>query len=286
MLASLRDTGMRLADIAGLIGVSVVFAPAVFAMARVWTAHEYYSHGFLVPVVAWWLFAAQRRALGPPGRDPRGLTALALSALLLSAGFALGSPTVLGLAVVGAVASLVLTAWGPAGLRRVAFPVGFLLFMVPLPPALLDPLILRLQLWVSSAGVNALQALGFSVLREGNVVVLPGDQQLFVDEACSGITSVVTLLPLGAVLAHLGARDWPRRTLVMLAVVPIAMFGNWVRVLGTVVAAQRFGTDRVLAGPLHESAGLITFLFACSLLVGLGALLRSRPAPGRAVARA
>jgi len=259
MLASLRDTGMRLADIAGLIGVSVVFAPAVFAMARVWTAHEYYSHGFLVPVVAWWLFAAQRRALGPPGRDPRGLTALALSALLLSAGFALGSPTVLGLAVVGAVASLVLTAWGPAGLRRVAFPVCFLLFMVPLPPALLDPLILRLQLWVSSAGVNALQALGFSVLREGNVVVLPGDQQLFVDEAC---------------------------TLVMLAVVPIAMFGNWLRVLGTVAAAQHWGTDRVLMGPLHESAGLITFLFACSLLVGLGALLRSRPAPGRAVARA
>jgi exosortase len=275
---------MRVADIAGLIGVGVVFAPAVLAMAHVWTAHEYYSHGFLVPLVAWWLFAAQRPALGAPGRDPRGLTALGLAALLLTAGFALGSPTVLGLSVVGAAAALVLTAWGPAGLRRVAFPVGFLLFMVPLPPALLDPLILRLQFWVSGAGVGALHWLGFTVLREGNVVVLPGDQQLFVDEACSGITSVVTLLPLGAVLAHLGARGWLRRTAVMLAVVPIAMFGNWLRVLGTVAAAQRYGTERVLAGPLHESAGLLTFVFACSLLVGLGALLRARPAPGRAVA--
>ena len=146
--------------------------------------------------------------------------------------------------------------------------------MVPLPPALLDPLILRLQLWVSSAGVAALQWLGLAVLREGNVMPLPGDQQLFVDEACSGITSVVTLLPLGAVLAHLGARGWLRRTAIMLSVVPIAMFGNWLRVLGTVAAAQHFGPELVLAGPLHESAGLLTFLFACSLLVGLGALLR------------
>jgi exosortase len=275
---------MRIADIAGLIGVGVVFAPAVLAMARVWTAHEYYSHGFLVPLVAWWLFAAQRRALGPPGRDPRGLRLLAAAALLLAAGFAVGSPTLLGLSVVGAAAALVLTGWGPAGLRRVAFPVGFLLFMVPLPPSLLDPLILRLQLWVSDAGVDALHLLGFAVLREGNVVVLPGGQQLFVDEACSGITSVVTLLPLGAVLAHLGARGWLRRTAVVLAVVPIAMFGNWLRVLGTVAAVQRFGTDRVLAGPLHESAGLLTFLFACTLLVGLGALLRTRPAPERAAA--
>ena len=54
---------MRLADIAGLIGIAVVFAPAVLAMAQVWTAHEYYSHGFLVPVVAWWLFASKRSEL-------------------------------------------------------------------------------------------------------------------------------------------------------------------------------------------------------------------------------
>lgn len=277
---------MRVADIAGLIGVAVVFAPAVLALAGVWTTHEYYSHGFLVPIVAWWLFASKRSALGPPGRDARGLTLLAFSGLLLAAGFAVGSPTLLGLSVVGAVAAIVTTAWGPAGLWRVIFPVGFLLFMVPLPQSLIDPLILRLQLWVSDAGVDALHWLGFSVLREGNILVLPGGQELFVDEACSGITSVITLLPLGAVLAHLGARGWLRRTLVMLSVVPIAMFGNWVRVLGTVAAAQRFGTERVLTGPLHDSAGLITFLFACSLLVGLGALLRTRESSRREVARA
>ena len=275
---------MRASDIAGLVAVAIAFAPALLAMARVWGAHEYTSHGFLVPFVAWWLFAAKRRALGPPGRDPRGLAGIGAAALLLATGFALGSPTVMGLAFVLAVASVVLTAWGPQGLRRVAFPVGFLLFMVPLPPALLDPLILKLQLWVSSAAVSSLQALGFALMREGNVVMLPGDRQLFVDEACSGITSVVTLLPLGALLANLAARGWLRRTALVIAVVPIAMLGNWLRVVGTVAAAQRFGPDRVLAGPLHESAGLLTFLFACSLLLALVALLRVRSGPERAPA--
>jgi exosortase len=278
------STGMRRSDIALVAAVAFVFAPALLAMARVWTALDYYSHGFLVPLVAWWMFAVKRRRLGAPGRDPRGLAAIAGAALLLGLGFATGSPSWMGLAWVGAVCGLVLRFWGPAGLRLQAFPLAFLLFMVPLPAALLNPLIVRLQLWASAAGVAALQQLGYAVLREGNVMHLPGGERLFVDEACSGITSVVTLLPLGAVLAWLGEKSGLRRALIVLAVVPIAMLGNWLRVVLTVAGAERFGADRVLAGPLHESAGLLTFLFACALLIGLRVLLRA--APRRAAAGA
>lgn len=275
---------MRRAEIALVAAVGVAFAPALLAMARVWSAHDYYSHGFLVPLVAGLLFHAKRRALAAPGRDARGLAALGAAALLLALGLVASSPTAQGVAWVGAVAGLVLTFWGPPGLRTLAFPVGFLLFMVPLPAWLLNPIIVWLQLAVSAAGVSALHDLGYSVLREGNVVLLPGGERLFVDEACSGITSVVTLLPLGALLAYFGPRGWLPRAALMAAVVPFAMLGNWLRVLGTVSAAQRFGTERVLAGPLHEGAGLLTFLFACSLLIAFGALLRGREAPGRAPA--
>jgi exosortase len=268
---------MRRADIALVAAVAVVFAPALHAMARVWTSLDYYSHGFLVPVVAWWIFAAKRKQLGPPLHDWRGLAAIAVSALALGLGFVTSSPTWMGLAWVGAVCGLVLHLWGPAGLKLQAFPLAFLLFMVPLPAALLNPIIVRLQLWASAAGVDALQLLGYSVLREGNVMLLPGGDRLFVDEACSGITSIVTLLPLGTVLAYLGERSALRRTLIVLAILPIAMFGNFLRVVLTVAGAERFGSERVLAGPLHESAGLLTFLFACALLIGLRVLLRALP---------
>ena len=56
--------------------------------------------------------------------------------------------------------------------------------------------------------------------------------------------------------------------------VPIAMFGNWLRVLTTVAASEHFGVERATQGALHESAGLITFVLACSLLIAFGALLR------------
>jgi exosortase len=279
LAAAADEQDMRRGDLTLVVALAVVFAPAWLSLARVWSQLEYYNHGFLVPVVAGWMFAAERRRLGPLRRDGRGLAVIGVAALLLVLGIASASPTWQGLACVAAAAGWVLHAWGPDGLRRLAFPLAFLLFMVPLPPAVLTPLILRLQLWVSSAAVAALQRAGFTVLREGNVVVLPGGEELFVAEACSGITSVVTLLPLGALLAYFTERGWLRRAALMLAVVPIAMLGNWLRVLGTVLAAQRFGVARVTAGPLHDAAGLTTFLFACFALIAFAALLRGRALP-------
>lgn len=270
---------MRRSDLALVAAVALAFSPALIAMARVWSQHEYTSHGFLVPLIAGAMFAAKRRSLGHAWRDARGLALLGVATLLLALGLAAGSPTWMGVAFVGAMAGLVLRVYGTAGLRRLAFPLGFLLFMIPLPASVLTPIIVRLQLWVSEAAVGTLHAFGYSVLREGNVVLLPGDQRLFVDEACSGITSVVTLLPLAALLAYVSERGWLRRTVLFLAAVPIAMLGNWLRVLTTVAASERFGVEQVTHGALHESAGLITFVLACLLLIGFGALLRGRSAP-------
>jgi exosortase len=275
---------MRRSDLALVAAVALAFSPALLAMAQVWSQHEYTSHGFLVPVIAAWMFAAKRRALGPPRRDARGLAVIGAAALLLVFGLGVGSPSWMGLAFVAAMLGLALRSYGPAGLRQLAFPLGFLLFMVPLPPAVLNPIIVRLQLWVSAAAVETLHVLGYSVLREGNVVLLPGDQRLFVDEACSGITSVVTLLPLGALLAYFGERGWLRRSVLIFAAVPIAMFGNWLRVLTTVAATERFGVEPVTQGALHDSAGLITFVLACLLLIGFGALLRAGSSPRDALA--
>jgi exosortase len=277
---------MRRSDLALVAAVAVAFSPAFVAMARVWSQHEYLSPGFLVPVVAAAIFAGQRRALGAPRRDAHGLWLLAFATLLLLFGLGIGSPTWMGLACVAAATGLVLRSFGPSGVRRAAFPLAFLLFMVPLPASWLTPLIVRLQLFVSAAAVETLHAAGYAVLREGNVVLLPGDQRLFVDEACSGITSVVTLLPLGALLAYFSDRGLVRRVALVLAAVPIAMLGNWLRVLATVAASERFGVEQATQGALHDSAGLITFVFACLLLIGLGALLRGRAEPPLAASRA
>ena len=87
------------------------------------------------------------------------------------------------LAVVGVVAVLLhKTAYG-----RYWFAIVFLVFMVPLPIALYARIASPLQLLASQFATVVLNATGVPVLCEGNMMTLPGDVQMFVAEACSGM---------------------------------------------------------------------------------------------------
>jgi exosortase/archaeosortase family protein len=97
---------------------------------------------------------------------------------------------------------------------------------------------------------------------------------LGVDEACSGITSVLTLLPLGLVIAHLMGKPFGRQIPVILAIVPVAMLGNLLRVVITVLLAESRGAEFATGGSLHTTLGLFTYLFAVSVLLGLAAFVR------------
>jgi exosortase len=251
----------------------LAFAPALLAMAEVWWSVDWYSHGFLVPVVAFAVLHANRERLGTARHDRRGYLLVAAGLAIYAAGLAAGSPTLQGLAFVLTVAGLVLRRWGLGGLRRAAFPVGFLLFMVPLPTRLLTPVIVTLQLLVSRVSIDLLQALGVTVMREGNVIVVPGGE-LFLAEACSGITSIVTLLPLAVLLAYFTERSWEWGLGIVAAVIPLALLANLARVVATVLAARVYGVERAAQHTLHELGGLLTFVLACLGLLAVASLLR------------
>lgn len=259
-----------------LLALALVYAPALRALAGVWFSVDYYSHGVLVPGVALWsaLHSSALRHAAVCPRDRRGFALIGGALWVYAAGVGLGSASLQGIALVATVAGGVLQRWGPAGLRALAFPVGFLAFMVPVPELWLTPLIVQLQLWVSAAATALLAAAGFAVAREGNVLVLPDGASLFVAEACSGITSLVTLTPLAVVLAAVTERSLVRRLLIVASVVPLAMLGNLLRVVGTVLASSAFGVERATQGPIHDLAGIASFALSCALLIGVAAALR------------
>jgi exosortase len=256
--------------------LAAVFAPGVLSMAEVWSEVEYYSHGYLVPLVALWAASAQRKRLPllPAKKDVRGLVGIALGLAGYLVGLTSGVVWLTGVAIVLTVAATVLYLKGPAWLRALSFSIGYLLFMVPLPDSWVAPVIVRLQLLVSGVGVDILHSFGVPVFREGNVIQLPGGEQLFVAEACSGITSLVTLLPLGVFLAYFTERTLGRRLLLISTVVPAALAGNLLRVLATVVAALELGADVATGSAAHDWAGIFTYLLACAALLGLGAVMR------------
>jgi len=260
--------------LAGLLVLA--FLPALQAMSQVWRSLDYYSHGFLVPLVSLWslLRTRPRRRRLPIAPSRAGLLLLGVALLVYAVGLATSIVSLQGLGFVAAVAGAVWLRRGLAWLRALAFPVGFLLFMVPLPESWLAPTITGLRLLVSQAAVAVLQALGHPLARDGNVLLLPSGESLFVADACSGVTSLVTLTPLAVLVAHFTDRSTLRRILLVLSVVPIALAGNLLRVVGTVLAAERLGADVASTGPLHEMTGIFTYVLGCIVLLGVGSLLR------------
>jgi exosortase len=254
----------------------VVWVPGLLELAETWRHVDYASHGFLVPLVALWAATAHRAELARlPARPMRGgwLLLASVSAVYLAA-LALRAPTLLGLAAVATVVAAVLALRGVRWARTLCFPLAYLLFMVPLPGAWVTPVIVRLQLLMSSLGVAILRAAGVPIYRDGNVLLLPGDVSLFVAEACSGITSLVTLIPIAVFIAYFTESRLGRRIVLVAAVVPIALAGNLLRVIVTVGVAMELGVEVATAGPLHEWAGVTTYVVACLALLGLGGLLR------------
>ncbi len=254
----------------------VAFAPTLLTLARVWASTDYLSHGFLVPLVSYWVLQRERPRRARVARTPStlGLALVALSLVTYLGGIAAGLVSLQAIALVSAIAGAVLWLRGAAWLRALAFPVGFLLFMTPPPPSWISPIIVRLQIFVSVAAVDLLQAFDIALLREGNVLQLATGESLFIAEACSGVTSIITLAPLGAMLAYLSQRTRLGRTLLLLAVAPVAMLGNLVRVVLTVVLADRFGVTWAAEGPPHLFLGLVTYVVGCFALLACDTALR------------
>lgn len=249
---------------------AATFVALFFDVARKlvsdWATDDNYSHGFLVIPVALFLAWERRDALAAAPRHPSvlGLLVVIGSLGVLAAG-TLGAELFLTrIALVGVLVGVVLFALGWHHLRLLAFPLAFLLLMIPLPAILFNQIALPLQLLASQVGEEGLRAFGVPVLREGNVMVL-ASTTLEVAEACSGIRSLISLLTLGIVYGYfMDSRAWVRWVLA-LSTVPIAVVTNGLRVAGTGIAAHRYGPEAA-EGFLHTFSGWLVFVSALALL--------------------
>ncbi len=258
------------------LAVLLAYAPALYGMTQASLAVEYGSHGPLVPLVSAWLAMRVPRRHWPvcAERDGRGLALILASALVYLAGLAADEPFLQGIAFVLSVAGCVLYTRGSKALSALWFPIAFLVFMAPLPATWVRPLIFQLQIWVSEASYYVLQSAGYTLLLEGNVLVLPGETRLGVEEACSGITSLLTLIPLGLLIAMLLGKSWKQRALLALTIMPAAMLGNLLRVLITVLIAQARSAEFATQESFHNTLGVLTYCVALGCLLGMAALLR------------
>lgn len=248
-------------------------------MAAQWWGSSTYNHILLVPPVVAWL-VAQRwpalRRLEPRGWWP-GLAGFAAAAAIWLLGTMAGADLISQVGAVGMVAALVPLILGPRVAAGLAFPLGYLAFLVPFGDEFVKPL----QLATAGITVALTHLSGIPATIDGVFIATPAG--LFeVAEACSGVKFLVAMVAFGVLAANVCFTSVLRRTAMIAACVIVPILANGVRAWGTVYAAQWFGV-KAAAGFDHIVYGWIFFALIVALVLGVAWRFFDRPAGDPAV---
>lgn len=259
---------------APLLLTAVLYGEILKDLALDWWREPALSHGLLIPPLALaiaWIRRVETFAF-PAQQDWRGLGLTLAACILLLLG-RLGAEFFLcRISFVLLLAGFVWTFCGLARLRTLAFPFVLLATMVPLPSILYNSIAAPLQLFASEASAWLVQGLGVTVLRDGNLIHL-ARITLGVEEACSGLSSLSTLIVASLLLGFLSSSSaWVRLLLFALSI-PVAIAANVLRVAGTALIADH--RPELAMGFYHLFSGWLVFLIGLGLLYGLSALLNA-----------
>lgn len=258
-----------------LLAVSflVLYYPVIWKLVQDWEVDPNYSHGYFIPFIAGYMAWLKRDELKrAAGRGSNWGLALVLAGLLQYFVAWVGSEYFLqGTSMIVVLLGSVIYLRGGRVGGILLVPVLYLIFMIPLPAIIWNQLAFPLALLASKAAAGVIQLLGWSILREGNILTLP-NITLQVADACSGLRSLTTLLALSALLAFISSlRTWKKWVLFLVAV-PAALFCNVFRLIATAFLANCFGSQ-MAEGFIHEFSGLVVFILGLILLLLVQALL-------------
>jgi len=162
-------------------------------------------------------------------------------------------------------AAAFLLCYGPASLRAAAFPVCFLLLMVPVPVYVLNQITFGLQRGSADVSYLLFKLSGMPVFRQGFRFSLPS-VEIEIAEQCSGIRSSLAMVITSILAGHLFLRAWWSKGLLVLFTFPVVVFKNSVRIV-TISTLGVYVNRAFLYGNLHRRGGLLFALLGLLMLV-------------------
>lgn len=245
-----------------LLGLLGLYWETVSSIVRWWEENPF-GHGYLVVPVSLYLTWRQRERLRTlrPSPSVVALSALAVASFLWLVGNVSSTNVVQQLCLLMMLAGFVWAVLGFKALRALLFPIGLLLFALPLA----DRFVPILQDFAARFAVELLKLIGVPVLLEGHVLAIPGSRWE-VAKACSGINYVLTSLAVGYVYAGLTYRSWRNRLGFLAASAVLPIVANGFRVFTTILIAS-WGATGIAAGLEHELYGVIVFALITYVLL-------------------
>lgn len=254
------------------LALTLCFGRALVSLFRFSISSEMYSHIFLIPFVSLYLIWIERRRIPPFSRPdyPAGVLLGSAGAFVLginwvgaSAGKELSTEDSLCLTTLsflllsGGICALAL---GRRTLRSLAFPLTFLLLMVPYPTSFINVTETILEYGSAAVALALFRLTGTPVYSSSFIFQLPGIR-LQVAPECSGIHSTLALFITSLVAGHLFLQSNFRRCLLTIAVLPLALLRNGFRIYTIGELCVYIGPE-MINSYIHRHGGPLFFLFS------------------------
>ena len=230
---------------------------------------EYYSHIVLIPLVSLYLIYQKRKLIFSEISH-----SFSVGVPLLLTGFVLylwgksievqsnqnDFTSIISLSSVILINGAFILSYGTQAFKAAIFPLLFLIFIIPLPTYLMDRIIHFLQVGSTECANFLFLVTGLPFLRDGFVFHFSG-QSIEVAEQCSGIRSGLALFITALLAEHLFLTTWWKKIILVICVIPIAMFKNGIRIV-TLTLLGTYVDPRIMGSSLHREGGIPFFILA------------------------
>ena len=252
----------------------IVFKTALLQLARFSDQSSEYSYIPLIPLISAFLISVRRKIIFERAEPSRrlGICIVAVGMVLWFANNHFWSNSIIHLdfsafSIASTWSGLFVLWYGRRAARLALLPLSLLLFVIPVPENILNVVIQFLQHGSTVVACELFRLVGVPVLREGTSISLPR-LTVAVAPECSGIRSSISLLILALACGHLYLRAGWTKVLLVLAVVPLAVVKNAIRIV-TLSLLAVYVDEGFLNGPLHHRGGIFIFLIATAILSGI-----------------
>jgi exosortase len=278
-----KNNTYPLTHIFGLAVIGVLIAIA-YKLTFLWMydrymgADSYYSHGFLVPFVSLFFIYQQRDHLRQTEQKTNmiGVYIIFFALLLHILGTVFYIFSISGFSIFFLVIGLVLFLFGTKISKIIWFPLFFLVFMFPLPMAVINLISFPLKMLAAKAGVWIVSLLGVPVYGEGFNIYIPAGH-LLVGNPCSGLRSLIAFLALGAVFAYLAPIGTAKKWFLFFLSIPIALLSNIIRVPILILVSHYWSLEAAAPDTfVHTGSGMLVFIIGFLLLLAIAKVLEWR----------
>jgi exosortase len=253
----------------------IAFYPALQILVAKWISSDEYSHAFIVFPLICYMIWIKRDLISQVSKKYSYLGLLLLIPSIAIYYFALLTEvhTIILLSMYFSIIGTCIYVFGLASVKILLTPFFLLLLLIPVPEQLYTFLTFPLQLKVSEISEIILRSFHIPMLRQGNVMQIPG-MSFEVIEACSGLRSVVALFTLSVIMGSFTVRFFSSKLILLAASIPLAIIVNIMRVVSMILLYHYFLLD-LTEGVWHTITGLLVFTIAISFLLLLQKVLES-----------